>query len=100
MNANIDISNTILETERLILRPWKRTDVNDFYEYASVDGVGQLAGWNPHKSIEETQDILNSFIEKKKVFALQLKENSKVIGSLGIELYNEEKYPEFMESIS
>lgn len=98
MNANIDISNTILETERLILRPWKRTDVNDFYEYASVDGVGQLAGWNPHKSIEETQAILNSFIEKKKVFALQLKENSKVIGSFGIEPYNEEKYPEFMES--
>lgn len=32
MNANIDISSTILETERLILRPWKRTDVNDFYE--------------------------------------------------------------------
>lgn len=98
MNANIDISNTILETERLILRPWKRTDLNDFYEYASVDGVGQLAGWNPHKSIEETQAILNSFIEKKKVFALQLKENSKVIGSLGIEPYNEEKYPEFMEA--
>lgn len=24
MNANIDISNTILETERLILRPWNR----------------------------------------------------------------------------
>lgn len=54
MNAYIDISNTILETERLILRPWRQEDLNDFFEYASVDGVGQLAGWNPHKSIDET----------------------------------------------
>lgn len=97
MNVYIDISNTILETERLILRPWCQEDLDDFFEYASVDGVGQLAGWNPHKSIEETQTIMNSFIEKKKVFALQLKDNSKVIGSLGIEPYNEEKYPEFLD---
>lgn len=40
---------------------------------------------------------MNSFIEKKKVFALQLKDKSKVIGPLGIEPYNEEKYPEFID---
>lgn len=40
MNVYIDISNTILETERLILRPWSQEDLDDFFEYASVDGVG------------------------------------------------------------
>ena len=48
MNKPIDISNVIIQTERLILRPWKEADLNDFYEYASVDGVGQMAGWVPH----------------------------------------------------
>ena len=48
MNASIDITGIVLRTERLILRPWKQEDLDDFFEYARVDGVGQMAGWLPH----------------------------------------------------
>nr|WP_294494796.1 GNAT family N-acetyltransferase [uncultured Anaerosporobacter sp.] len=89
MNAKVDLSETILVTPRLYLRPWRVTDLEDFYEYASVDGVGQMAGWIPHEDKEESRQILNLFIEEKKTFALELKENGRVIGSLGIEEYNE-----------
>ena len=92
MNKPIDITNVTLRTERMILRPWKETDLNDFYEYAKVDGVGQMAGWLPHKSIEESQMILSHFIAGKKTFALE--HQGKVIGSLGIENYNEQNNPE------
>lgn len=95
MNAQIDISGIVLKTERLILRPWRQSDLDDFYEYASVDGVGQMAGWLPHKSKETTQMILDSFITHKKTFALEL--DGKVIGSLGVETYNEEKFPELKD---
>ena len=44
MNPPIDISNVVLTTERLVLRPWRETDLEDLYEYAKVDGVGQMAG--------------------------------------------------------
>ena len=57
----------------------------DFYEYASVEGVGEMAGWNHHQSMEESRRILDFFISGKKTFALELKENGKVIGSLGLE---------------
>lgn len=90
MDAAVDISKTTLETERLILRPWREEDVEDFYEYASVDGVGQMAGWKPHESIEESEKILRGFIDQKKTFALVLKENGKAIGSLGLESQREE----------
>ena len=43
MNPEIDISNVILKTERLLIRPWRQSDLDDFYSYASVDGVGQMA---------------------------------------------------------
>ena len=85
MIASVDVTNIRIETERLILRPWKETDVRDFNEYASVDGVGQRCGWLPHKSLEESRMILNLFIQEKKTFALELKENGKVIGSVGLE---------------
>lgn len=92
MNKQIDITDVVLSTNRLTLRPWRESDLSDFYEYASVDGVGQMAGWNPHRNAEESRMILNSFIKHKKTFALQYQ--GKVIGSLGIEKYNEENYPE------
>ena len=92
MNAQIDISNTVLKTERLILRNWRQEDLDDFYEYARVDGVGQMAGWLPHESRETTQMVLDSFITHKKTFALEL--DGKVIGSFGIENYKEEEFPE------
>ncbi len=92
MNAEIDISAVRLETARLILRPWQPGDLDDFYEYAHVDGVGQMAGWLPHESKAVSRKILDMFITEKKVFALELE--GKVVGSLGIECYKEQNYPE------
>ena len=85
MNAPVDVTNIRIETDRLILRAWRDGDLEDFYEYARVDGVGQMAGWLPHASMEKSRMILDLFIREKKTFALELKENGKVIGSLGLE---------------
>lgn len=93
MNVPIDISDINLRTERLLLRPWKQSDSGDLFEYASVDGVGQMAGWEPHESVEQSRQIIEMFISGKKTFALEYE--GKVIGSLGIEKYDEEKFPEF-----
>ena len=96
MNATFELNGLVIETERLLLRPFKQADLNDFYEYASVEGVGEMAGWCHHQSIEKTQEILDRFIEEDKTFAIVYKENNKVIGSLGIEKYGlEEKLTEF-----
>lgn len=95
MNTTIDISNVTLKTNRMVIRPWRQPDLDDFYEYASVDGVGQMAGWRPHKNKAESQTILDMFIAEKKTFALEYEE--KVIGSLGIECYNEKQFPELSE---
>ena len=90
MNAPVDVTNIRIETDRLILRAWRETDLADFYEYASVEGVGEMAGWNHHQSMEESRRILDFFISEKKTFALELKENGKVIGSLGLEPRDED----------
>ena len=84
MNAEIDISNVKLETDRLILRAWKITDLDDFFEYASINGVGEKAGWEHHKSKDESLEILKMFIDEKKVFAIVLKENQKELFKMHI----------------
>ena len=95
MNYPIDISQKQIQTQRLVLRPWKESDLEDFYSYASVDGVGQMAGWLPHKDREESKMILQMFMDGKKTFALEYE--GTVIGSLGVEKYKEEKFPEFAD---
>jgi len=85
MDIQIDITNIKLETQRLILRPWQERDLEDLFEYACVPGVGEMAGWKHHDSIEESKKILDCFISGKHIFALVLKENGKVIGSLGLD---------------
>ena len=91
MNATFKISGTIIETERIKLRPFEQSDLDDFYEYASVEGVGEMAGWKHHENKEKSQSILDLFITEDKTFAIVLKENNKVIGSLGVEEYGMEQ---------
>ena len=96
MNANFEIGELVIETERLILRSFKQSDLHDFNEYASVSGVGEMAGWKHHETIEKTQEILDMFIKEDKTFAIVFKKNNKVIGSLGVDKYGlEEKLTEF-----
>ena len=72
------------ETERLILRPWRKSDLGDFYEYAKDPEVGPNAGWKPHENMDESRRILQSFIDGEEVRAVVLKQTGKVIGSLGL----------------
>lgn len=96
MNADFRINGKVIESDRLILRAFEYYDLDDFFAYACVDGVGEMAGWKHHKNKEESLNILKSFIKSDKTFALVYKENNKVIGSLGVEKYRfEDRYTEF-----
>lgn len=93
MNKPIDITGVELFTARLYLREWRESDLKDFYEYASVEGVGEMAGWRHHGSIEESKAILDKFIAHKKTFCIDL--DGKAIGSVGVEEYDEALFPEY-----
>ncbi len=73
-----------IETERLLLRHWKETDLDDLYEYAHNDLVGPSAGWPVHKSKEDSKKVLTRFLEGNQELAVVLKSEQKVIGGIGI----------------
>lgn len=88
----------ILETERLILRRWDVGDIDDLYEYARSELVGPNAGWKPHKNIEESKEIMKMFIENNNIYAVELKSENKVIGSIGIhERYSDDTLNELKQ---
>jgi ribosomal-protein-alanine N-acetyltransferase len=84
MDVIIEVNKINIETDRLILRSWRESDLDDLFAYASVPGVGEMAGWPHHETIETSKQILRSFIDENEVFALYHKAGRKVIGSLGL----------------
>lgn len=48
----------IIQTERLILRPWCEADAESLYEYAKDERVGPAAGWPVHTSVENSREII------------------------------------------
>ena len=50
---------TVLETERLILRPWTEADAEELYRYAQDPRIGPIAGWPPHTSVENSREIIS-----------------------------------------
>ena len=73
----------ILQTKRLILRPWYEDDAEDLYKYASDPEIGLPAGWMPHTSVENSREIIRDVLSAPETYAVCLKENGKPIGSIG-----------------
>ena len=74
----------ILETERLILRPWQEDDAEQLYKHAGDADVGPSAGWPPHTSVENSREIIKTVLSAPETYAVCLKENGKPIGSIGL----------------
>lgn len=79
---------TVLETERLILRPWRvgdATDAQALFIYASNPNVGPAAAWRPHTSVEESAEIIRTVLNAPETYAVVLKRTDEPIGSIGLQ---------------
>ncbi len=71
-----------LETERLVIRRFKATDLHDFHEYCCVPELKGCVSWLPHQSLEESKHYLELFMKSQDDYAIVYKSNNKVIGSI------------------
>lgn len=71
-------------TDNLILRPWSLTDAENLYKYASEPEIGLSAGWQPHKSIDDSIKIIEDVLTLPGEYAIVLKRTNSVIGSIGL----------------
>ena len=79
----IRIDMKVIETKRLVLRPWNEGDAGDFYEYAADPEVGPSAGWAVHYNRDISGRILQRYIEDDDTWAVALKDCGKAIGCIG-----------------
>ena len=80
-----------IETSRLILRNWKDDDYLDLHEIISDDRVGQSAGCSVVKDIEDSKHSIKTYILYNQSYAIVLKSENKVIGSIGMDNISPDK---------
>ena len=73
-----------LETGKTILRHFETKDLEDLNDYCSQDGVGEMAGWKHHSNLLTSKEVLYRNIQNENIFAIENKENKKVIGYIAI----------------
>ena len=60
----------ILETERLMLRPWSESDAESLYEFAKDSRVGPIAGWPVHTNVENSRQIIKDVLSADETYAM------------------------------
>ena len=71
----------IAETERLVLRRYKKEDLQDLFEYLSDKEVVEYEPYKP-LTLNETKDNLEWRIGTEEMIAVELKNSHKMIGNV------------------
>lgn len=73
-----------LETDRLILRPWRESDAEECYKYAKDPRIGPMCGWSIHTSVEDSRRLVREVLSVPETYAVVLKETKMPIGSIDL----------------
>ena len=75
------MKNTIITTDRLIIRKYEEKDLDDLYEYLSDEEVVRFEPYSA-LSLEETKKNLEWRVSSDEIFAIELKSTGKMIGNV------------------
>ena len=86
----------MIETDRLILRPFSVEDAADVFEYLKEPRVNCFACMKVHSLEEAQKAVMERAEDAEYTFAIVLKENGKVIGE--IDAHPESSQPDMAEN--
>ena len=87
------MNERIIETERLVLRPWRESDAGALYAQASDERGGRRALWPAHTSQEMSAWVIREvFMPNADCYAMELKSTGEAVGCIGLVPAGDEHY--------
>lgn len=74
----------VLETKRLLLRPWADADAAWLYHLAGDPEIGPRAGWPVHTDEADSLRVIQGALGAPETYAVVLKERGLPVGSIGL----------------
>lgn len=88
--------NSVLKSNRLILRPFTIDDIYDVLLYTSDNIVTKYLTWPSYTDISQAEKVVKEFyIGQNGVFAIELESEQKCIGCIDLRLYSEHNKASF-----
>ena len=75
--------DTVITTERLVLRHWRESDAEALFRYASAPDVGPAAGWRPHRDVEDSRSIIRSVLQGTECYAIVIADRTPADEAVG-----------------
>lgn len=66
----------ILRTERTLLIPWEEKYAERLYELAKDERVGPVAGWQVHRDVDNSREVIRNILSKEGTFAVVRRNDS------------------------
>lgn len=73
-----------METERILLRNWQKGDEEELFRHAGNPALGNAAGWEPHKNLEHSKELLPTIFGGKETYAIVLKSTGLPVGNIEV----------------
>jgi ribosomal-protein-alanine N-acetyltransferase len=73
---------SMIETDRLLLRPFERADAADVFGYASNPNVSRYTSWSTHRTLADSEAFIDMVLSRgpgKHTWAVCLREESRVV---------------------
>ena len=80
--ARENLVQPVMETERILMRPWCDDDAPALFRHASDPEVGPRAGWPPHQCLDESRAVIRTLFNNDHTWAIILKQTSEPIGCI------------------
>ena len=78
-----------LSTERLLLRPFRMTDVDDLFAYTHDSEVARTSSWDAHLTIDEARAFLERTLRgyergERSIWAMEHLADGRMMGTIGL----------------
>ena len=73
-----------IETDQLVLRPWRESDAAELFELARDPEVGPAAGWEPHASERESLEAIRGSLSAPEAYAVVDRRTGELLGSVAL----------------
>lgn len=85
----------ILTTDRLILKPFSTSDVDDVFDYSKDEETTRYLSWDVHTSKDRSLEAIETYLMDEAKYAITLKSTNKVIGCIDIMFTDDDNRVEF-----
>ena len=76
------MTTDVIETGRVLLRPWTEADADSLYRYASSPNVAYWSGWKAHESVSESLRVIRNLYIPDGTLAICLSPSGTPVGAV------------------